>query len=189
MSVFCKGCKKTKNNEDFGMKNNGSQYKTCVKCRERKQKQPEYKKEEIKCCDEEDIRNTFKQLNCKIVYPSELEHMLGLDRASARMVFNKMIILSNLAIVETIKGYNFMSILALTVHLGISIDNIANCDVNLIIYKTHNKKFKVVYSYSDRNIFDGFMKCLKLPNKKMCDICNCKKKCFRQCGKCNNKYV
>ena len=41
MSVFCKGCKKTKNNEDFGMNNNGSQYKTCVKCRERKQKKPE----------------------------------------------------------------------------------------------------------------------------------------------------
>ena len=51
-------------------------------------------------------------------------------------------------------------------------------------YQTHNKKFKVVYSYSDRNIFDGFMKCLKLPNKKMCEICNCKKKCFRQCVKC-----
>ena len=29
------------------------------------------------------------------------------------------------------------------------------------------------------NIFEGFMKCLKLPNKKMCDICNNKKKCFR----------
>ena len=38
MSVFCKGCKKTKDNEDFGMKSNCSQYKTCVKCREREQK-------------------------------------------------------------------------------------------------------------------------------------------------------
>ena len=183
MSVFCKGCKKTKNNEDFGMKNNGSQYKTCVKCRERKQKKPE----EIKCCDEEEIRNTFKQLNCKIVYLNELEYMLGLDRASARMVFNKMIILNNLAIVETIKESNFMYILALTTHLGISIDNTVNFNVNLVIYKKHNNKFRVVYNYSDRNIFDGFMKCLKLPNKKMCDICNYKKKCFRQCGKCNNK--
>ena len=33
MSVFCKGCKKAKNNEYFGMNNNGSQYKTCVMCR------------------------------------------------------------------------------------------------------------------------------------------------------------
>ena len=51
MSVFCKGCKKTKDNEYFGMKNNGTQYKTCVNCRERNQKKPEDKKEEIKCCD------------------------------------------------------------------------------------------------------------------------------------------
>ena len=35
MSVFCKGCKKTKDNEDFGINKNGSQYKTCVMCRAR----------------------------------------------------------------------------------------------------------------------------------------------------------
>ena len=68
MSVFCKGCKKTKDNEDFGMKNYGYQYKTCVTCRERKQKKPE----EIKCCDDEEIR--FKQLNLKIEYLDELEY-------------------------------------------------------------------------------------------------------------------
>ena len=103
------------------------------------------------------------------------------------LFFNEMIIYSNLAIVETIKESSFMYILALTTHLGISIDNTVNFNVNLVIYKKHNNKFRVVYNYSDRNIFDGFMKCLKLPNKKMCDICNYKKKCFRQCGKCNNK--
>ena len=42
-------------------------------------------------------------------------------------------------------------------------------------------------SDSHMNIYHGFMECLKLPNKKMCDICNIKKKCFRQCAKCNNK--
>ena len=41
---------------------------------------------------------------------------------------------------------------------------------------------------SAKHIFEGFMKCLKLPNKKMCDICNYKKKCFRQCVKCINKF-
>ena len=34
MSVYCKGCKKTEDNEDFGIKNNGTQYKTCVRCRD-----------------------------------------------------------------------------------------------------------------------------------------------------------
>ena len=189
MSVFCKGCKKTKDNEYFGMKNNGTQYKTCVNCRERKQKKPEDKKEEIKCCDEEDIRNTFKQLNCKIVYLNELEYMLGLDIDSARMVFNKMIILNNMAIVETIKESNVMYILELTTHLGIGLGNISNCDANLVIYKTHNNKFRVVYSYSDKNIFDGFMKCLKLPNKKMCDICNYKKNVLGSVVNVTTKYV
>ena len=36
-------------------------------------------------------------------------------------------------------------------------------------------------------MFHGFMEVLKLPNKKMYDICNCKKKCVRQCVKCKNK--
>ena len=153
MSVFCKGCKKTKDNEYFGMKNNGTQYKTCVNCRERKQNKPEYKKGEIKCCDEEDIRNTFKQLNCKIVYLNELGYMLGLYRASARIVFNKMIIFNNLAIVETIKEYSFMYILTLFVHLGLSIDKIVNCNVNTVIYKALNKRVKVVLSDSDETTF------------------------------------
>ena len=34
--------------------------------------------------------------------------MLGLDRASARMVFNKIMTFNNIAIVETIKESNFM---------------------------------------------------------------------------------
>ena len=33
MSVFCKGCRKTKDNEEFGLKANGTQYKTCMTCR------------------------------------------------------------------------------------------------------------------------------------------------------------
>ena len=43
-----------------------------------------------------------------------------------------------------------------------------------------------VRSGAVRDIFEGFMKCLKLPNKEMCDICNIKKKCFRECFKCKN---
>ena len=80
-----------------------------------------------------------------------------------------------------------MYILPIFVHLGLSIDKIVNCSVNMVIYKAHNKEVKIVLTASDKNMFDGFMKCLKVPNKKMCDICNYKKKCFRQCGKCNNK--
>ena len=56
ISVFCKGCRKTKDNEEFGLKA-GTQYKTCMKCRYKKLgvkvsfKKPE--EEIIECCDAE----------------------------------------------------------------------------------------------------------------------------------------
>ena len=37
------------------------------------------------------------------------------------------------------------------------------------------------------DIYYGFMTCLKIPNKEMCDTCNYKKKGFRQCAKCKHK--
>ena len=64
MFVFCKGCRQTKDNEGFGLKANGTQCKTCVKCRYKKLgvkvsfKKPEA--EIIDCCDAEAIRNTFR---------------------------------------------------------------------------------------------------------------------------------
>ena len=64
-----------------------------------------------------------------------------------------------------------------------------NCDINIVNYKRNNTNSSVILSGADKKKthFDGFMKCLKLPNKQTCDTCNYKKKCFRQCGKCNNK--
>ena len=70
--------------------------------------------------------------------------MLGLERASARMVFNKIIAYNNMAIVETIKESNFMYILSIFVHLGLSINKIVNCNVNMVIYKAHNNEVKIV---------------------------------------------
>ena len=61
--------------------------------------------------------------------------MLSLDSGSAKIFFkNKIIAYNSMAIVETIKESNVMYISALFVHLGISIDNIVNCSVNLAIY-------------------------------------------------------
>ena len=64
MSVCCKGCRKTTDNEEFVLKDNGTQYKTSMKCRYNKLgvkvsfKKPE--EEIIDCCDAEAIRNTFR---------------------------------------------------------------------------------------------------------------------------------
>ena len=51
MSVFCKGCRETQDNEEFGLKADGTQYKTCIKCGNKKNKKP--KEEMIECCDVE----------------------------------------------------------------------------------------------------------------------------------------
>ena len=89
MSAFCKGCRKTKDNDEFGLKYDESQYKTCMKCRYKKKgvnvtfKSPE-------CCDAEEIRNTFRKLNCEIVYLNDLRYMFNFDRNIANEIFIKM---------------------------------------------------------------------------------------------------
>ena len=79
-SVFCKGCRKTKFNENFGIKDNGTQYKTCIQCRSKKIKKIEKEEEIIKCCDAELKRDTFRSLNCEIAYLNDLTYMFNLDR-------------------------------------------------------------------------------------------------------------
>ena len=62
MSVFCKGYRKTRINEDFGLKDNRTQYKTCIHCRSKKIKKIEEEEEtRFECCDVELIRDTFRQ--------------------------------------------------------------------------------------------------------------------------------
>ena len=106
MSVFCKGCRKTKVNEDFGLKTDGNQYKTCITCRSKKIKKIE--EEEITCCDVELIRGTFRKLNCRIVYLNELKYMVDLNRNDVRSIFNKMVMYNNIAIIETITSSIFV---------------------------------------------------------------------------------
>ena len=154
-------------------------------CRERKVTP---KIEEIyNCCDVELIRDTFKKSNCKIVYLNDLKYMLELDNYTAIKLFSKMVVDNNIAIIETIDLPRFCYILNILSHLGFNVNSIRTYDDNIIIYKeSKNAMITNIYS-SEINVFEGFMECLKLPNKKMCDICNCKKKCFRQCTKCKNK--
>ena len=186
MSAFCKGCRKTKDNDEFGLKYDESQYKTCMKCRYKKKgvnvtfKSPE-------CCDAEEIRNTFRKLNCEIVYFKELEYMLNLDTQIARHIFSGMFSHGNIAIVETITLYNLAPIVNFLQHIGFPMEDIRTYNLNLILYKDSNQTMNRAMDGSVINIFESYMKCLKLPNKKMCDICNNKKKCFRQCGGCKNK--
>ena len=165
---------KTKVNEDFGLKGNGHQYKTCITCRNKKIKQIE-EEEEITCCDVELIRDTFRKLNCRIVYLNELKYMFGLDRHVAISMFSKMVMYSNIAIIETITLSNVCSILNLSEHIGVHTMGIRSYGMNIVIYKDSKDTVFRALTGSALNKFEGFMKCIKLPNKKMCDICNDKK--------------
>ena len=121
------------------------------------------------------------------MYLNDLEYMLELDSYTAISIFSKMVVNNNIAIIETIDLPRFCYILNILSHLGFNVNSIRTYDDNIIIYKESKNLMITCISSSDRNIFKGFMECLKLPNKKMCDICNCKKKCFRQCGMFKNK--
>ena len=107
MYVFCKGCRKTKYNEEFGLKADGTQYETCVKYRNKKNKKSE--EEIIECCDVELIRDTFKQSNCEVVYANELKYVMDLDSGLARAFFNNMIKTRNSVIIETVALSNLSS--------------------------------------------------------------------------------
>ena len=136
--------------------------------------------EEVTCCDAELIRDTFRKLNCRIVYLKELKYMMGLDRNVARSLFTKMVIYNNIAIIETITSDSCCPLMDLLVHLEIfHMEEIRTYGLNIVIYKSYKDTMIRTITVSALNIFEGFMKCIKLPNKKMCDICNNKKKCFR----------
>ena len=131
MSVCCNGCRKTKDNEEFGLKADGNQYKTYIKCRNKNNKKPE--EEIIECCGAELIRDTFKQLNCEIVYVNELKYMMDLDSGLARTIFSGMPKTNNLVIVETITLSNFCPLMNLFMYLGFDIHDIRTYGINLAI--------------------------------------------------------
>ena len=135
MSVFCKGCRETKDNEEFGLKTDGNHYKTCTKYRNQKIKKIE---EEgiIECCDVELMRDTFIKLNCRTVHLNGLKYMMDLDRNVARSLFIKMVIYNNIAIIETITSTNFCPLMTLPIHLYIfNMEHIRTYGLNIVIYK------------------------------------------------------
>ena len=112
---------------------------------------------------------------------------MDLSSGLARTIFSGMLKTTNLVIVETITLSNFCPLMNLFMHLGFDFVDIRTYGVNLFIYKDSKDTMMRSVNGCVKNIFEGFMKCLKLPNKKICDICNNKKKCFRECFKCK-KY-
>ena len=66
--------------------------KTCIQCRSKKIKNIEEEEEEtiIECCDVELLRDTFRQLNCEIVYLNDLRYMCKFDRNITNDIFINM---------------------------------------------------------------------------------------------------
>ena len=121
------------------------------------------------------------------MYANELKSMIDLSSGLVRAIFRDMMKESNCVIVETITCTNFCYLFKLFSHLGYNTENLRTYKTNFVIYTDSKDTMMTVRSGAVRNMFEGFMKCLKLPNKKMCDICNNNKKCFRLCFKCKNK--
>ena len=112
---------------------------------------------------------------------------MDLDSGIARAIFSGMLKTNNVVIVETIAWPNFCPLMNLLTHLGFNKEDLKTYNTNIIICKKSKDTMIRTTAGSAIHIFEGFMKSSKLPNKKICDICNYKKKCFRQCEKCENK--
>ena len=119
------------------------------------------------------------------MYANELEYMMDLDSGLARAFFNNVIKTMNFAIIETLS--NSCPLMNLFMHLGFDTNHIRTYGINLVIYRIFNHTMARSLNGCVRNIFGCFMKCLNLHNKKICDICTNKKKCFRQCTEFKNK--
>ena len=77
---------------------------------------------------------------------------------------------NNMAIIETITLSNVCSILNLLEHIGVRTMDIRSYGMNIVIYKNSKDTMFRALTGSDLNKFEGFMKCIELPNKKMCDM-------------------
>ena len=115
-----------------------------------------------------------------------MKYMMDLDSGLARTIFSGMIKHTNFVIVETITLANFCPLMNLLTHLGFNTEDLRTYNTNFAVCKDSKDTVMTVTTGTARNIFEGFMRCIKLPNKKMCDICNYKKNSFRQCFKCKN---
>ena len=98
--------------------------------------------------------------------------MMDLDSGLAKPFFKNMIKTRNFVIIETITLSSFCPFMNLFMHLGFDIHDIRTYCINLAIYNNSDNTMIIIINVCVRHISDGFMKCLKLPNKKMCDICN-----------------
>ena len=67
--------------------------------------------------------------------------------------------------------------MSLLTHLGFNTEDLRTYHINFAIYKDSKDTTMTVTAGSAQK-YEGFMKCLKLDCKLMCDICN-NKSCFR----------
>lgn len=58
----------------------------------------------------------------------------------------------------------------------------------IYISYSNEKSENVVKCLPIYDLFTGFVKTLKLKDQKRCNICQLRKKCYRSCSRCNDKY-
>ena len=114
------------------------------------------------CCDAELIRNTFKKLNCEIVYANELKYKMDLNSGIARAIISGMLKTNNIVIVETITWPNCCPLMTLPTRLKLNAEDLRTYNTNLIIYTNYKNTMIRTTTGSAINIFEGVMKCLKI---------------------------
>ena len=88
---------------------------------------------------------------------------MGLDRNVVRSFLSKMVMYNNTAFIETITSSNFCFILNLLTHLDIfNIEGLRTHGIYIVIFISSKDTMMRATTGSAMNIFEGFMKCLKI---------------------------
>jgi hypothetical protein len=190
---YCKSCKAYSSN--FGFKPNGEEYKTCKTCRDKKKKQKilpvvNAEPEEPKICDIEEIKQSFIDLNCEIYTYEKMKWLINLNPKEGKQYFTQIMTSENSAFIETITEDNICNLFQFFDSIGVDHMKMKlgyNC--NFVIYTDkHQDKLVIVFTSATNNLFDNFMIKEKLKNRRTCELCCEKSKCFRVCHQCNKRH-
>ena len=153
----------------FILKKNGSEYKTCMVCRNKPIPI-------INTCTIDDVKQTLKSYNCDIISTENIQYLADIPQPIAINIFRNLLVKNNGVYIEHITTHNLYNILYLYDHLKLLDIGISTALGDyVIIFIAEDETLKYIRHRRLNNIYANFIVNLKLKNSKRCDICNNKK--------------
>ena len=98
------------------------------------------------------------------------------------------IIRDNNVFIESFTKESSPYVFPLLCNTGLAKRFVFDCNCNIIMYYDKSTSaLRIIFSKEPDNRFAKFMLKEKLKNRRMCELCCNKSKCFRICGRCDKK--